>query len=316
MKKPQKRKSKLHPRNKHRGHYDFEQLTRSCSALQPFVRLNPHGVQSIDFANPTAVKMLNTALLQQFYGVKWDIPPHYLCPPVPGRGDYIHYVADVLATTNNGQIPKGKQVKCLDIGVGANCIYPVIGHCEYGWSFIGTDIDPIALASAKQIIDWNPSLKEVIDLRLQKDAANILQGILKPKEKIDLIICNPPFHASLAEAQAGTRRKWNNLNRHQKKKNTLNFGGQNNELWCKGGELQFVRQLIKESQSFAHSCRWFSSLVSKAAHLNKIAQALENVGAKTVKTIPMGQGNKSSRIVIWTFFPEEIKKVKKMIEKK
>ena len=42
--------------------------------------------------------MLNRAILMHHYGVKsWDIPAGYLCPPIPGRADYIHSVADLLA---------------------------------------------------------------------------------------------------------------------------------------------------------------------------------------------------------------------------
>jgi 23S rRNA (adenine1618-N6)-methyltransferase len=45
-------------------------------------------------------------LLISYYDIqKWDIP-HYLCPPIPGRADYIHYIADLLAESNNGIIPK------------------------------------------------------------------------------------------------------------------------------------------------------------------------------------------------------------------
>ncbi len=145
MKKKSKEKPKLHPRNRHQGRYDFDQLTAACPALIPLVKKNPRGEDSIDFSDAASVKMLNRALLMHHYQVvKWDIPPNYLCPPIPGRADYIHHIADLLASSNDGEIPKGSAVRCLDIGVGANCIYPLIGEREYGWSFIGTEIDPKA----------------------------------------------------------------------------------------------------------------------------------------------------------------------------
>ena len=81
----------------------------------------------------------------------------------------------------------------------------------------------------------------------------------------------------------------------------LNFGGKNNELWTKGGERQFIKNMIQESKDFAKSVKWFSTLVSKKANLNAIYDALQKVKAKEVKTIPMGQGQKISRIVAWTF---------------
>ena len=300
-----KEKSRLHPRNKHRERYDFKQLIVSCPELAPFVRMNDYDDESIDFFNPEAVKMLNRALLKHFYGVvNWNIPPGYLCPPIPGRADYIHHIADLLGSRQD-EIPTGNQIKCLDVGVGANCVYPIVGHKEYGWSFIGSDIDPISIESASEIIATNPGLRGHVDLRLQQDPKSIFQGIIQQGEYIDLTICNPPFHASSAEAHSGTVRKLRNLKQKKIEKPTLNFGGQQNELWCEGGEEQFVRNMISQSKKFASSVFWFSTLISKQSNLENAYKALKKVVALDVKTIPMGQGNKTSRIVAWTFLSLE-----------
>ncbi len=297
-----KEKTELHPRNKHRERYDFQQLINTCSELAPFVQLNNYDDESIDFFNPDAVKMLNKALLKHYYGINnWDIPEGYLCPPIPSRADYVHYIADLLSTKNNNKIPVGKHIKCLDIGVGANCIYPIIGHKEYGWTFIGSDIDTNSINSANKIIKLNPELNPFIELRLQTDKKDIINGILKKNERIDVTICNPPFHASRAEAQLGTQRKLNNLTQKKNNKLILNFGGQNNELWCAGGEIQFIKALIYQSKQYADSCFWYSTLVSKDSSLNSIYEALKQVKTVEIKTINMQQGNKISRIVAWTF---------------
>ena len=299
-------KSRLHPRNKHRERYDFEQLIDCCPELAQFVKLNTYNDESIDFSNPDAVKMLNKALLKNSYDIdNWDIPQNYLCPPIPGRADYIHYMADVLRDNNNGEIPTGNMIKCLDIGVGANCVYPIIGNREYGWLFIGSDIDPVAIKSADRIIKSNPFLHGKVELRLQNNPKDIFYGILKKDELIDLTVCNPPFHSSLAEAQSGTLRKLSNLSHEKITRPTLNFGGQNSELWCEGGEKRFVRDMIHQSKQFSTSCFWFSTLISKKYILKSVYKTLKRVEAAEVKTIPMGQGNKISRIVAWTFLSSE-----------
>ncbi|MBP8157517.1 MAG: RlmF-related methyltransferase, partial [Flavobacterium sp.] len=101
-------KINFHPRNPHRFRYDFDALIKACSELKDFVHINEHQLETIDFSNPEAVKALNKALLISNYDIQnWDIPTNYLCPPIPGRADYIHYIADLLATTNNGIIPEG-----------------------------------------------------------------------------------------------------------------------------------------------------------------------------------------------------------------
>jgi 23S rRNA (adenine1618-N6)-methyltransferase len=295
-------KLELHPRNKHRNRYDFKVLVEHCPPLATYVKLNAYNDVSIDFFNPDAVKMLNKALLMSYYDiVYWDIPQHYLCPPIPGRADYLLYMGDLLGSLNKNNIPKGDKIKCLDIGVGANCIYPIIGRNEFAWSFIGAEIDPIAIESATKIIKLNPSLHGNVEIRLQKNPKLIFEGVISKNEFIDISICNPPFHASLAEAQAGTMRKLTHLTGKKTPKPVLNFGGKNNELWCEGGEKQFIVEMIRQSKEFATSCLWFSTLVAKQASLDSIYQALKTVGAVEVKTISMGQGNKISRVVAWTF---------------
>ncbi len=301
-KKKQKKPGKLHPRNRHQGRYDFGKLTAAYPPLKPFVRPNKRGDDSIDFANPEAVMALNKSLLSSFYGIdKWDIPEGYLCPPIPGRADYIHHIADLLATSNKAEIPTGKTVRCLDIGTGANVIYPIIGVREYGWSFVGTDIDPVAIKAAEKNIAAYPKLGSNIELRHQNTSKQIFKGIIQKEERFDVTICNPPFHASAEAAQKASKRKVQNLTRKTIEKPTLNFGGQSHELYCDGGEIGFVINMIQESKEFANASRWFSTLVSKESNVNTIQNFLKKIGVKETKIIPMGQGNKRSRIIAWRF---------------
>lgn len=298
-------KESLHPRNLHRAGYDFKKLVKSTPALAPFVRPNPNGVESIDFADPDAVKELNRALLASFYGVAtWDIPAGYLCPPIPGRADYIHYLADLLAEGNNGNIPTGKSIKVLDVGVGANCVYPIIGHSAYGWQFTGTDTDAEAIRSANKIASANPELSNSVKIRPQSNKANVFKGAITQGEVFDLTMCNPPFHASQQEAQAGTLKKLQNLNNGRPQKPQLNFGGKNAELWYPGGEVAFIRNMAEQSVLFADRVLWFSTLVSKKDSLAAVHRALNKVKALEIKTIEMAQGQKVSRVVAWTFLSE------------
>lgn len=295
-------KSKLHPRNKNKGRYDLKALKLSSPELEAFVALNKYGDESVDFSNPEAVKALNKAILKHHYKTDfWDIPEGYLCPPIPGRADYIHHIADLLCGSNYGKIPTGSKIKCLDIGVGANCIYPIIGQEEYGWSFIASDIDPVAIESAEDIVENNSQLNDKVDCRLQNNTKDHFYGVIAKDEKFDLSICNPPFHSSAEDAQSKSQRKLDNLNKKKVKKVVLNFGGQSNELWCDGGEERFVKNMIRQSKKFSKNGFWFSSLISKESILNSIQKTLKEVGAVEVKTIPMGQGNKISRVVAWTF---------------
>lgn len=299
-----KEKSGLHPRNPHRFRYDFAQLTESYPELKTFIFTNQHNIETVDFSNPEAVKALNKAILISEYGIKnWDIPQNYLCPPIPGRTDYIHYIADLLASTN-GEIPHGDGVLGLDIGIGANCIYPIIGHSTFGWHFVGTDIDANALENCVKIIEENPKLNGAISLQQQLNSRFIFKDIIQPQDKFVFTLCNPPFHSSQEEATKGTLRKINALENKKTKNPVLNFGGQNAELWCDGGELAFINQMIYESSNYPMQCLWFTTLVSKNSHLSSIYKTLDKVKASSIKTIEMAQGQKTSRIVAWSFLSE------------
>ncbi|MCU6432574.1 23S rRNA (adenine(1618)-N(6))-methyltransferase RlmF [Undibacterium sp. Jales W-56] len=294
---------KLHPRNRHQGRYDFAKLTSAEPSLLAFIEEHSNGETSIDFANPQAVRALNRALLKHAYNIAaWDIPPDNLCPPIPGRADYLHYLADLLAGSNGGKIPTGSAVQVLDIGVGANCIYPLIGHAEYQWQFVGTDISSASLTHAQSILDANPGLTAAIHLRQQTSKNAIFKEVVADHEWYDLTMCNPPFHSSAKEAAEGTQRKWRNLGKEDDGRNsTLNFGGQDAELWCPGGEAAFIQRMIKESKQMPTRCFWFTTLVSKSANLPSLHAALKQAGVHDSKTISMNQGQKQSRFLAWTF---------------
>lgn len=301
-------KTALHPRNKHRHGYDFTRLIKSYPALAVFIKKNEFNQkETIDFSNSEAVKALNSALLKSYYGIShWDFPQSYLCPPIPGRVDYIHYLADLLkhSATNLAAINMPSKVKVLDIGTGATCIYPILGATEYGWHFVASDIDPVSVKTASVNVSANSHITKKVQCRLQENAKHIFQGIIKAGEFYQLTLCNPPFHKSIDDATAGTTRKWHNLNKSAKNfnKNTLNFGGQSAELWCQGGELAFIRQMIKESIGFHKQVLWFTCLVSNKDHLSKIKLSLKKAKVSQFKVIKMAQGQKISRFIAWSFF--------------
>lgn len=296
----------LHPRNRHHGRYDLPALCDANPALSAFLIRTPSGEPSIDFAHPAAVRELNRALLRHHYGIAhWDIPDGFLCPPVPGRVDYLHGLADLLASDRGGTLPRGPQIRALDIGVGANVIYPLLGHAEYGWSFVGSDIAPASLQAAASNVSGN-GLEALIALRLQANRGQLFNGVIQASERFALTLCNPPFHASAEEATRGSTRKVRNLARGKPDgkaagKAALNFGGKANELWCTGGEASFLRRMVNESRDVAGQVLWFSSLVAKSEHLPDLLKQLARVGAADVRVKDMAQGSKRSRFVAWSF---------------
>lgn len=280
----------LHPKNIHIASYNFDQLQACVPVLSDHVFVNEYGTKTIDFSNAEAVKALNKALLDHFYQIKhWDLPEGYLCPPIPSRVDYIHHIADLIGSK--------KSCRGLDIGVGANCIYPLLATHIYKWNMVGADISKASVAIARQNASKSQA-DATIDIRLQTTPANIFEGIIKPGEYFDFTMCNPPFFGSEEEAQKANMQK--NKRLHLGKDTSRNFGGFSNELWCNGGEALFVKRMIKQSVGFKKQVGHFTTLISRSEHLPKLSKQLEKLNVFH-KIIDMQQGNKKSRILIWNF---------------
>jgi 23S rRNA (adenine1618-N6)-methyltransferase len=316
----------VHPRNAFQGSYDMDHLVDTYPNLHPFVQpshTSKSNRPTIDFSDPLAVRTLNAALLASDYGIsQWEefLPASSLCPPVPGRADYIHHLADVLSESagvaSERNIPTGRTIRGLDVGTGASLVYPLIGAQTYDWHFIGTDTDTTSIASARQIASANGLLDDdendgQLNIRLQPNKRNVLRGVLSSDEEVDFVMCNPPFYESAEAYQKESDRKIRNLasNRNKRrgtgssptgggtrgnrkggastasarKVGSNNFGGGASELWYPGGEVAFISTLIRESCAAANQCLWFSSLVSRQDNLPALSKVLDSVGRRPVE---------------------------------
>ena len=291
----------MHKKNKHIKDYDFEKLTEATPELKQHVFVNEHEKQIIDFADAKAVKALNTALLKAHYKIDfWQFPDTNLCPPIPGRVDYIHHVNDLLRASK-----LKKNITILDIGTGASCVYPLLGNAEYNWNFVATDCNKKSISYAQKIIIKN-NLKKVILLKHQPNSESIFQDIITPTDKFSVTMCNPPFYKDEAEAFEATTRKLKGLGKLTDSV-TRNFAGQAHELCFKGGEKAFMHTYLYESSLFKTQCFWYTSLVSNKDNVKSMKKSLIKLGATTFKVIEMSQGNKKSRVVAWTFLTEKEK---------
>jgi len=272
--------------------------------------VNRYGDPTLDFSNPTAVRLLNKMLLVHHYELdSWDIPQNFLVPAIPSRADYVHRIADLLAEEVGGKVPQGAKIKGVDVGVGANCVYPIIGHQEYGWSFVGLEVDEGAVKVAEKLVTANPTLNNEIVIRHQKDPNQLFDGIIQADDYFDFSMCNPPFHASREEAEAGTRRKWKNLKKHGKKPTHRSFSGQSNELWYPGGEKAFLKNMIHQSARIKNQVYWFTTLISKKSNVDAVEQMLRHFGAEDGRIIDLAYGNKTARLAAWTFLQDKQRRV-------
>ena len=286
----------------HTNNYNFEVLIDNYPKLQPFVFKNKYGNLTINFSEAKAVRALNTAILKVDYGINyWQFDDNNLTPPIPSRVAYIHLLKDLLLSSNlDGNI------KVLDIGTGANCIYPLLGQSIYNWQFVGTDVNKSSIKQAEKIIAKN-QLEDKISTRFQNNPNQILQGILAKTDTFTLTMCNPPFYKDETEANSATLKKSKGLNQDTNSINR-NFSGISNELWYKGGEKAFLHNYLYESSLFKNKCFWYTTLVANKYNIKSMYASLDKLGAKIIKTLPINIGQKKSRVVAWTFLNEDQQK--------
>ncbi|WP_127716243.1 23S rRNA (adenine(1618)-N(6))-methyltransferase RlmF [Halobacteriovorax sp. HLS] len=297
---------KLHPNNIHNTKYNLAELAKVSSGLEKYIKIGNNSNSTIDFDNPKALIELNKALLLKYYGLtSWELPDGHLCPAIPGRANYIHYLNDLIEENKSTDNSSKKVIKVLDIGTGAGCIYPILGHAIYGWKFVATDISSNAINSCKKVIRENGHLKKFIGLRFQKSKDDIFKSIIKSDEFFEATMCNPPFYSSLEEADEKSNKKKNNLSKKSggniNHNNLRTFGGYENELWCEGGELSFIKLMIEQSTSLQRNCRWFTTLVSSKENLILLKEILTKTSITDLRIIKMETSNKISHILAWSF---------------
>ena len=108
----------------------------------------------------------------------------------------------------------------LDVGCGANCIYPLLGASMFGWKFVGTDITDIAVQSAWSNVHRNPHLRDLISItKVPNDMQHILTPTVQQFGPFHFSMCNPPFFENIEEAGRNQRTA---------------FGGTPEEMVCPG----------------------------------------------------------------------------------
>lgn len=185
-----------HPRNKYSENPpDFAHLASLYPSFKPFVFFSRDGRPRIDWTDFNATRELTRVLLLHDHRLNWWIPDGQLCPTVPNRSNYIHWIEDLLSSdiivkpTSNG----GDKVRGFDIGTGANCIYPLLGASLLGWSFVGSDVTDVALEWAEKNVRDNPHISELIEIRKVENGKETLplegshnEMLVSTSSKIDL----------------------------------------------------------------------------------------------------------------------------------
>ncbi|PRQ21908.1 putative 23S rRNA (adenine(1618)-N(6))-methyltransferase [Rosa chinensis] len=324
-----------HPRNKYSNNPpDFAELASLYPTFKPFVFFGRDGRPRIDWTDFNATRELTRVLLLHDHCLNWWIPDGQLCPTVPNRSNYIHWIEDLLSSDIIAKTTKiGDKVRGFDIGTGANCIYPLLGASLLGWSFVGSDMTDVALEWAEKNVRDNPHISELIEIRKVESGENTLpaegsnnEALVSTKTEIYLTedmgregnslntgYYGPPILLGVVRdgeefdfcmcnppffetmEEAGLNPK-------------TSCGGTPAEMICPGGEKAFVTCIIEDSVTLRHTFRWYTSMLGRKSNLKLLTSKLWEVGATVVKTTEFVQGQTCRWGLAWSFLPS-VKKI-------
>jgi len=245
---------------------------------------------TFDWSNNNLSLLMTKCILNYYFDIKYySIPNNFLIPPVPSRLNYLNTI-NTLLTSYNALNNNNKQnnVIGIDIGTGANLIYPLLGYSLYKWIFICSEINNDAYENAKTIIT-NNKLEENIKLIKQKYKNLIFVGIINKEEKYFFTMCNPPYYDYEEEI----------------KKEDKNRDCQYNfdEIYYKNGEIGFFDEYFEESICYKKNVFLFTILIGKKTNVQIILDKISN--DKNIKFYDMKRiqtGNNMRYIIYWSFF--------------
>ena len=275
---------------------DFRRLGERDEALRAL--LGGKGQSHLDFTDPRAVMQLTKTLLRLDFGLRIELPPDRLCPPVPNRHNYILWLKELLDSTSASYAETydpTRRVLGLDIGTGASLIYPLLGCAQRPrWSFVATDVDAKSLAHARRNAELNGLLGSRIRVVDRDVAAPLVPLDELGIDALDFVMVNPPFYTSESELL--------DLARQKSRPPNSACTGAPIEMVCEGGEIGFVQRIIDESLVLRERVQWYTSMLGKQSSLDVCVARLRAHGIDNYAVTAFVQGNKTRRWALgWSF---------------
>ncbi|XP_060521193.1 U6 small nuclear RNA (adenine-(43)-N(6))-methyltransferase [Cylas formicarius] len=291
----------MHPRNIYKKPPDFQQLALGYPEFRKYVKLDICGKVSFDFKDPDSLRVLSRTLLKKDFGLDVQIPREKLVPTIPLRLNYILWMEDLLDF-----MQLGENIKGIDIGTGASCVYPLIAAKKNNWSMVGTEIDEKSVSFAKKNVESNKLSSLITIVRVQPDT--FLKGAVG-NDPYDFCMCNPPFFSSFHEVHPFFKSR--KIDRPRPKNA---FVATANEVVSKGGEVEFIKHIIKESKELGDQLKLCSSMVGHKSSLPHLKAFLRELEVRSFKETEFCQGNTTRWGLAWTFCNFDLRKATDVVK--
>ena len=270
---------------------DFLTLTKEFPELKKYIlKQNEDNEEEFqfDWSNNELSLLMDKSILNYYFNIKYYyIPKGFLIPPIPSRINYINLINSIIA-----KLIKDIDIKNIigiDIGTGANIIYPILGYSIYKWKFICTEINKEAYNNAKLILQKN-NLENNINIIKQNNKDNIFISILNRENKYIFSMCNPPYYNYENEIKLEDK----------KRDNEYNF----DEIYYKNGEYGFFQRYFEESICYKNNVFLYTILIGKKINAENIYDKLSSYN-DIIKIYNMQKiltGNNVRYIIYWSFF--------------
>ncbi|RMY69489.1 hypothetical protein D0863_06422 [Hortaea werneckii] len=283
-------------RHYYEGDVDFDVLAAKDPEFAAICKVSKHK-RWVDFQDPKVVKQLTNSLLKHDFGLELQLPDDRLCPLVPVRWNYIRWIQELLDTTSDtysDRYDPEREVKGLDIGVGASCIYGLLASkTRPKWRMAGIDIDAHSLKHARVNVESN-NLADRIHL-VQTDLNDPLIPLKQMQcETLDFVMTNPPFYDSMQDMQSSY------TNKHAPPSAICT--GSENEMICPGGDVGFVTRIFDESLQIRDRVQWYTAMLGKMSSLQRIVSKLKENGVSNFAVTCLQAGHRTKRwAVAWSF---------------
>jgi 23S rRNA (adenine1618-N6)-methyltransferase len=216
-----------------------------------------------------------------------------------------------------------EHIRGLDIGCGSNLIYPLLGASAFGWQFTAADIETCAIDNARNILQQNDALKQLITVRLceqykpsgrseewhraassntadghgsmdeaspcseSSQLSGPLMNAVQDSEVYDFCMCNPPFFSTI---------------NHAKQNGRTDFGGTTAEMSCEGGEETFTMAMVADSLRLRGRVHWYTTMFGKKSTFRTVRKYVKGLSAvSAVRSLELAPSQTARWLLAWSF---------------
>lgn len=276
----------MHPRNKYKKGPNFKQLAVYYPKFRKVAATDLTGKVHIDFKDEETLRVLTEILLQHDFDLTVNIPPNKLVPTLPLRLNYVLWIEDLMT---HASFKEMANVKGIDIGTGAVCIYPLLLAKIYGCHMLGTEIDETSIEVALENVK-NNNLQNLIKV-IKVDKDKILQGTIEDNETFHFVMCNPPFFE--------TEESSDKVIKQQPPRNAPT--GNLKELSIEGGEKSFITKMMEESIQIGEKIKIYTTMLGRKSSLLYFLKLLKKYGISNFTWTEFCQGYTKRWGLAWSF---------------